>query len=221
LIILLIACAVIILILLLTNYKTLSKIKAYANDSELDILLSSLPSNISICMEMQKMIGNECIIELDDKTKSSAYIFFLNKIILSNTEKFRNSYSRVLLIAHECIHSMQSRMTHILNFIFANVMILHDIYTLITLILGICTEEYIALAILLTFIHIYFRIILETDAVYRSMTLSDKYLENKGLDKVVDKYNEIVPATINGMYFMYLLPQLLKLELFISMFILI
>jgi hypothetical protein len=185
------------------------------------MLLSALPSNLSICAEMQKMIGNECKIELDDKTKSSAYIFFLNKIILSNTEKSRISYSRILVIAHECIHSTQKSIFHILNFIFANAMILHDLYTLFLLILNACTEEHIALSILLTFIHIYFRIFLETDAVYRSVILANKYLENKGFDKVIDKYNEIVPETINAMYFTYIMPQLFKIELFISLIILI
>jgi hypothetical protein len=93
-------------------------------------------------------------------------------------------------------------------------MILYDIYILILILNGICPEAYIALVILFTFMHLYYRIILEADAVYRSLMLANKYLEGKGFDQVIEKYNEIIPSTINAMYFTYLLPQLLKIEIF-------
>jgi Zn-dependent membrane protease YugP len=208
-------CTAIIIIVLATNYRALNKLRLYAIDSELDALLSSLPSNLSVCMEMQKLIGKECKIEIDNKTKSSAYIFFLNKIILSDKEHSKNSFSRIILIAHECIHSIQNHITHILNFLFCNVMILYDLYTLALILQGICPEIHIAIVILFTFMHLYYRIILETDAVYRSMILADKYLVGKGLEHVIEKYNEIMPGVINAMYFTYLFPQLLKIEIFI------
>jgi hypothetical protein len=47
------------------------------------------------------------------------------------------------------------------------------------------------------------------------MILADKYLVGKGLEHVIEKYNEIMPGVINAMYFTYLFPQLLKIEIFI------
>ena len=45
--------------------------------------------------------------------------------------------------------------------------------------------------------------ILETDAIYRSLILARRYLSKYSLNEIADRYEEMVPKTIKGMYFKY------------------
>ncbi len=217
----LIILVLIIIMLFVLNYKSLKETKLLSSDEELDKATECLPSNAEICKELQEMLGSNSKVELDDKTKSSAFIFYLNKIILSNTESSKKDFSRVLFIAHECVHSIQDKTMHIINFTLANIKNIFDIVVFVLLILKRCSLELITISLLVSFLSFYYRIILESDAVYRSVIYSRKYLEKKGLNYVADRYEEIVPKTIKSMYFSYFIPILIRHVIFIIMFILI
>ncbi|MBQ9267474.1 MAG: hypothetical protein IJ217_04265 [Clostridia bacterium] len=206
---------VVMLALYLLNAKLLKETQRLASDEELDKVTESLPDNEEICTEIQKDLGSKCKIELDDKAKSSAYIFFLNKIILSNTESSKKNYSRVLFIAHECVHSVQDRLTHQMNFGLANIKNLYDIILLVLLLLRKGSLELIMISFLISFVSFYYRMILEADAVYRSVMVSRKYLKKRDLEYIADKYEEIVPKTIQSMYFSYIMPILARQSAFV------
>lgn len=212
---LLIVLLVIIIFLVLTNRKILIEMKQLATDNLLNEQTKNLPDNEEICKSIQRMVGSDCKIKLDNDAKSSAYIFFQNKIILSNIKSNKEDYSRVLFIAHECVHSIQNKQTHLINFILANVKNLYDIILLVFLVIGRGSLEMIAISFLISFLSFYCRMILETDAVYRSVIFARKYLENMNLNNIADKYEEIVPKTVSGMYFSYILPILTKLAIFL------
>lgn len=216
---LLILLFVVIIFLFVTNKKTLMEMKSLATDVTLNNLTKDLPSNEMICKEIQNIVGSKCDIKLDDEAKSSAYIFFQNKIILSNTKSNKEDYSRVLFIAHECVHSVQSKMMHIINFVVANIKNLYDVILFFVLILGKGSLEMITISFLISFLSFYYRITLETDAVYRSVILARKYLGNNKLSNVADRYEYIVPKTISGMYFSYITPALIRLTIFMVIYV--
>ena len=215
--ILLMLLFVVILFLIFINKQTMKDIKELSTDDTYDKQTASLPSNEIICKEIQHFLGNECEIKLDDEAKSSAYIFFQNKIILSNTEDSKKNYTRILFIAHECIHSIQSRMTHIINFVLANIRNIYDIILLVLLMIGRGSLELIMVSFLISFLSFYYRMILEVDAIYRSVIVSRKYLKENNLEFVADRYEEIIPKTISGLYFTYIVPILFKLLIFVSL----
>ena len=213
----LILIILIIIALYVLNYKTLKDTKAFASDEELDKLTEVLPSNEEICMDIGEMLGSTCKVELDNKSKSSAYIFFSDKIILSNTKSSQKNFSRVLFIAHECVHSVQEKSMHIINFILANISNLYDIFLIVLLLMRKASLELVTVSFIISILSFYYRIILETDAVYRSVIYSRKYLESKNLNVVADRYEEIVPKTISGMYFSHIMPILIRHLVFLSL----
>lgn len=212
---LLIVLFVVIIFLVLTNQKILIEMKQLATDSSLNEQTKDLPDNEEICKSIQKIVGSNCDIKLDNDAKSSAYIFFQNKIILSNTKSSREDYSRVLFIAHECVHSIQSKQVHLINFVLANIKNLYDVVLIILLLLGKGSLEMITISFLISFLSFYYRMILETDAVYCSMIFARKYLETMNLKDIADKYEEIIPKTVFGMYFSYVVPILVKIAVFL------
>lgn len=199
-----------LILLIILNFNSLKEIKKLSSDKALDDVVKNLPSNDEICYKLQEIVGSKCDVELDDNTKSSAYIFFKNKIILSNNNESKNNFSRILFIAHECIHSIQSKRDHIINFVFANIKNVFDIFLLIYLILGKGSFELIMISFMISFFSFYFRMQLEVDAVYRSVTLSRKYLSKFNLENIADKYEDIVSKTVNGMYYAYTMPTIIK-----------
>ena len=217
----LIVLLIMILILFLLSYKSLKDTKKFASDELLNEQTENLLSNDEICKEIQEMVESKCEIKLDDKAKSSAYIFFLNKIILSNTEESRKNYTRVMFIAHECVHSVQDKVTHIINFAIVNIKNIFDIVLLVLILLGKGNLELISISLLISILSFYYRIILETDAVYRSVIISRKYLEKRNMDNIAEKYEEIVPKTVQGMYFSYIMPILVRKMIFVLLFLII
>lgn len=220
----------IVLIILFKKY--MKRTIAFSSDEELDEIAKNLPDNITICREMQEDVKRKCEIQVDTDTKTSAYIFFQDKIILNNNEKSKSNFSRILFIAHECVHMLQSRVMHILNFSIANLMYAYDIIILIIILLGKGNMDYITLSIVISFAHIYIRMIMEVDAIYRSVSLSESYLNKKINEKInknymstndgnesikmkysklIERYKYIIPKTIISVYISHILPPIAKL----------
>ena len=85
----------------------MKKIKEIGTDTELDELTKKYPDNIDICKEYLKMLENEDVnIEEDRNSNSTLYLVMSNKIFIAN---LRESYTRIQTIAHECLHSIQSK----------------------------------------------------------------------------------------------------------------
>ena len=188
--------------------ETFKEMKKLSTNKEYDEIISNLPDNKSICEEIQKMINTNCEISVDNNSKSSAYIFFLNKIILSNTADSRKNFSRILFIAHECAHSTQDRKLHVANFAFKNIVNIFTIILFIVFFMKMVTLEIIICYFLVAFMSFCFNMILESDAIYRSLSISRKYLTKYNCEKIADRYEYIVSKTISGMYFRYAAPTI-------------
>lgn len=185
------------------NIKMTNEMKKLASDETYDKVIAKLPNNKEVCEEFQKILGTNCEIALDSTAKSSAYIFFLNKIILSDTEEARKNFSRILFIAHECVHSVQSKNLHVSNFILKNIVNIFTIVLLVLLCMNKITLNTLMIYFLISFISFCVNMAMESDAIYRSLILSKKYLEKRECIEVADRYEYIISKTAIGMFFRY------------------
>lgn len=185
------------------NIKMTNEMKKLASDEAYDEIVSKLPNNKEICEEFQNMLGTNCEIAVDENSKSSAYIFFLNKIILSNTADSKKNFSRILFIAHECVHSVQSKTLHVSNFILKNIVNIFTVLLFVLLCLNKITLDICTIYFLISFISFCVNMAMESDAIYRSLILSRKYLEKYNCTQIADRYEYIIPKTAIGMFFRY------------------
>lgn len=142
-----------------------------------------------ICKDILKQINNEKVnVEIDEKTKSSLYVFLTDTIYISN--KFKKGKSiddqnkvKALVIAHECAHSIQSKVQQIINFILANLEILLFIAVLTTRVFfkryDVFVNSYITVNILSIFIRWY----LEMNATINSVIITAKYMLQNNVEK--------------------------------------
>jgi len=183
-----ISCILVLIIMivlkLILNIK-FKKLKELSKENSLDSLTQRLPDNEEIGRQMLKMLDNEDVKiqkSLDEKSGTSLYLVLGNKIIIANSKNF----ARVQTMAHECLHSIQSKKMLWFNYIFSN---LYIVYTLvisaITLLGGIKNTEFqlyvIALAGLVFYI---IRSYLEMDAMIKAKFFAKEYL------KKTNKFNQ-------------------------------
>ncbi len=200
----------IIVLKFIFEYNT-KKLKHIAEDEELDNLAKAYPNNIEICKEYLKKLDNETVqIEENNQAEASLYIAITNKILIANVQK---SYTRIQTIAHECLHSIQSKKLLLFNFVFSNIYLLYFLATSILVILKILPYKMMFLAIFLILSMIYYtvRAFLENDAMIKARYLAKEYMEEKKIssqeeiDKLVkgfDKINNVGIKCVNYNLFM-------------------
>ena len=176
-------------------------------------ILKKIGNNENIASEILKYIGNSTTkVERneDPKTKSSFYNGNTDKIIIKNTDDLEDC-SRVIHIAHECIHSIQDKKLVKAHFILSNIQILYFLGIFIYFFYNRNIELRLTLLLVQLFIFIltfFIKVTLESDATYRAPNLAFEYLaekvnsnELKHFKKEVEnKLYKIVPVSYFGLY---------------------
>jgi len=204
--------------------KDLKRIKELGYDEKLKELTNKLPDNIEICKDMLKIIKNdETKIEesKDEKSTTSLYIAMSNKILIGN---IKNTFTSIQTIAHECIHSKQSKVMQKFNFIISNIIgIIYVILIAIILfnkfenpiIFGILLIAYLLLGISRLIVRSY----LEIDAMMNAKYLAKDYMESKGIllqdeiQNIIDGYDEINSVGIKFYIFVLILKFIMQIIL--------
>lgn len=155
------------------------------NDKLAQQYSEKLPENEIICKDILNSLNNkDTKVILDKEIKNSYYVFLNDRIYISDNKVNDNLYTRIVLIAHECIHSIQSKILQILNYLFSNVEVL--MFLILLGVKFITKTSNIVLLItylMVVLIAIIFRSILEFDAVKRSLNLGLEYLLSKTNEK--------------------------------------
>ncbi len=197
------------------------------DDEELDRLAKAYPSNKDICQEYLKKLNNEKVkIEEDEGAQASLYIAITDKILIANIQK---SYTRIQTIAHECLHSIQSRKLLLFNFVFSNIYLLYFVVAIILLFFKMLPYKTMFLAIFLILSMIYYmvRVFLENDAMIKARYLAKEYMEEKkissqeDIEKLVagfDKINAVGIKCINYHFFMDIMMRLFVLSVLCLLF---
>ena len=176
-------------------------------DEELAPIIEKLDDNIKVTEEILKKLNNnhtKVIKNSDEKSKLSYYNHEKDTIVMQQCEK--KEYARIVNIAHECVHTTQKRSYLVMNKLFSNIQILYFLFLAIYFFYTDNEQLKLILAmvqIFILFITLFAKIVIESDACYRSVMLATDYLEEKiGLEKA-KKYREKVEKNIYDMIPMY------------------
>ncbi len=203
------------------------ELKEIADDHELDELAKAYPTNIEMCKEYLKKLKNDKVkIEENKEAQNSLYIAITNKILIANIQK---SYTRIQTIAHECLHSIQSRKLLLFNFAFSNIYLIYFVVIGVLLFFKALPFKMMFLVIFLILGMIYYmvRIYLENDAMIKARFLAKDYMEEKQISseeeikKLVagfDKINQVGIKCTNYYFFMEIMMKLFILTILCVLF---
>jgi len=136
-----------------------------------------------------KKINNEHTkVELKEDFKGNYYSYvvdtiyiaknFGNKKVPKSVENMNKKAAELIVVCHECIHSIQNKYMHILNTIFSN---LSMILTIISIVIGVLWTSPLWLkiaTIIALLISIIIRLILEVGAINNSIKLASDIVSN-------------------------------------------
>lgn len=220
LIILLIIIAIIYFILRFVFEFNIKKIKQIGENEELDKLTEKYPQNIEICKYYLKKLNNQDVnIEENKNANSTLYLVMSNKVYIGN---LKDSYTRIQTIAHECLHSIQSKKLLWFNFIFSNIYLVYFIVISILAIFRILPHEMLFLNILMLFGFSFYsvRAYLENDAMTKARFLAKEYMEQSNIstkeeiDKIVSGFDELNDIGIRCTNFQLFSNAILKVVIF-------
>lgn len=195
--ILLIIVVMIYLVLMFFFDFNMKKLKEIAEDKVLDELTQKYPENIDICKEYLKKLNNESVkIEEDKNANATLYLVMSNKIFIAN---LKDSYIRLQTIAHECLHSIQSKKLLWFNFVFSNIYLIYFFLVCVLTIFKLLPYKMMFLNILIIFGLVFYvvRSYLENDAMIKARFLAKEYMQEKGIsnqdeiNRIIRKYDEI------------------------------
>lgn len=151
----------------------------FENDENLINIVNKLPENEVVAQEILDMLGNKTTkIEKEPSIHDSFYVDLKDTIYLADNERNNKGVSRICLIAHECKHSVQSKILQKLNFILSNLELIA--FVVFVVLMFIYNSKILLLSYLFySFISFIPRLILETNAVFSSTKIVKEYLETK------------------------------------------
>jgi len=178
--ILVVITIVILKLMLGSNKKIIMKI---ANNEKLNNIVQKLPENIDICKVILKKLRNEKVKIEEQENTNCFYFIATDKIILNKDKKY---FTRVQTIAHECIHSIQDKKILWFNYIFANLLNIFWLITIVLTIAGVITQY----ALFSYAIRSY----LEIEAMTKAKYIAKECLEEKQVketDEIVKEYEKL------------------------------
>ncbi len=213
-------CILFSIILKIVMTEKLKEIAKFKKRDDLDSISKKLPNNTTICHQILKKLKNEKVkvIEKQDYG-ANLYVVYHNEIIITDKNE---EYARLQTIAHECIHSTQSKKMLWFHFILSNISIIYYFVVLLLTIVGIIKDPMLQIAVLLFLglIHYAVRFFLEMDAMIRAEYLAKEYLtEDKNLKeeektKLLETYQKINKIGIPYTHYTYLLKLFIKIILY-------
>lgn len=224
-IVLLIIVIIMYLILRFIFDFNMKKIKELGEDKELDKLTQKYPENVEICKWYLKKLKNENVkIEEDKNSNATLYLVMSNKIFIAN---LKESYTRIQTIAHECLHSIQSKKLLWFNFIFSNIYLVYFGVICILALLKLLPMKMTFLAIFIVFSLVYYavRTYLENDAMIKARFLAKEYMQEEAIstqeeiNRIVNKYDELNDIGIRCSNFKFLSVILIKVIILIVIFL--
>lgn len=182
----------------------IKKVKEIANNKRLNELTNKFPENLDICKSILKDLNNENVkIEEEKESKTSLYLVMQNRIIIANN---RESFTRIQTIAHECIHSIQSKRMLMFNYIYSNFYLIYFALISVLTIFKIVNNTMLQVEILtiLGFIYYFIRNMLENDAMIKARYLAKEYMEQskycsiEEIKEIIDGYDKLNNIGIKG-----------------------
>lgn len=181
----------------------MKEMKKAGHNKKLDEITYKFPENKEICEAILEKLKNTKVKikeSSDNQAQASLYIAISNTIFIAN---IKDTYTRIQTIAHECLHSVQSKKLLIFNFIYSNIYLFYFTLSIILTILGIFKDIKLQIIILslLSFFYYVIRSFLETDAMTKAPYLAKEYMleyieknpicTKEEVEEIIEEYNRI------------------------------
>lgn len=162
----------------------------------MDDIIHELPENDIIAKDILNKLGNsKTKLVYDKDIKGSYYVFLNDTIYIAKNSKSSKEYSRLTLIAHECVHSIQSKVMQVLNFGFANLEIFMFFIFVIMLVITKSNNinQYVKIMYnIIAILSVIIRSILEIHASLQSIVITKGYINKYlGANKASYSYKVI------------------------------
>lgn len=140
--------------------------------------------------EILEMLGNSHtkLCEKED-FKGNYYNYITDTIYIAkdenarklpkNMEGLNQDAGRLVMLCHECIHSVQSKMMHIQNIVLSNISLIIGIAILLFKIFGKCSLIVNLIEMSMLFYVCIIRSVLELEAIYKSFEVAKKCIKEK------------------------------------------
>ncbi len=211
---------VLLLILAYIIKLNIKKVKLIGENKKLDERTKEFPSNLEICNSILKKLNNSTVkVKEDNESKTSLYVVVGDTITIAN---IKNSFTRVQTIAHECIHSIQSKRMLWFNFIYTNIYVLYFLTISVLTILKIIKnpQVYLNILILLGLVHYFIRSMLETEAMTKARYLAKEYIEENNVcskeecDEIIEQYDKLNDVGIKLVNYDILAKNIIKVIIY-------
>lgn len=199
----------------------IKKLKEIADNKELNELVKQFPENKEICEKILNQLENKTVkIKEDKESSTNLYMIYNDTILIAN---IKDTFTRIQTIAHECIHSIQSKKMLWFNFIYTNIYIIYFVLISILTITKVIKNPILSVILLIFFGMIQYavRSFLETDAMTRAPYVAKEYLEqNKVANKeeiqsIMKEYHKLNELGIKVVNYELLLKNEIKLIIYL------
>lgn len=201
------------------NFKEIKKFEIRTSE-ELECFSNKFPEDERICKDILEKLDNKDVkIKKEPEYNSCLYTIFNNTITIG---KFKQNYMKIQTLAHECIHSCQSKITLWANFIFTNIYLLYFALILIMVFLNRLpnVNTHIVILIFLSFIQYILRFTLEYEAMIKARFIAKEYIEEKNIlnkeekEKLLEEYDNVNKIGIPFMNYYTISMNIVKIILF-------
>lgn len=159
--------------------KNIKQIKKLAENKKLEELTKRIPENKEICEEMLKILDNgKTKVKESEDNKTNLYVIATDTILISNSVE---NFTRIQTIAHECIHSLQSKYLQWFHFFFS---IFWNVFYGIMIILAVLGKIensiwILSVFLLCSFTYYVIRSYLEMEAMLKAKEIAYQYLQRE------------------------------------------
>lgn len=199
----------------------IKKIKKIADNKELNELVKTFPENKEICEKILNQLENKTVkIKEDKESSTNLYMIYNDTILIAN---IKDTFTRIQTIAHECLHSVQSKKMLWFNFIYTNIYIIYFVIISILTIFKVVQNPILQIVFLILFGMIQYavRSFLETDAMTRAPYVVKEYLEQSKLaskeeiQSIMSQYHKLNELGIKVANYDLLLRNEIKLIIYL------
>lgn len=153
-------------------------------NSEISTAVANLGNNETLARSILKYLGNthtKVQKNKDENAKVSFYTCISDTITIS-INKDSKELSRFVHVAHECVHSIQNKALLLFHFLISNIQILY--FLAIFIYFFYTDQQEIKFSLLLIQVFIFFitffiKVVLESDASYRALSVASSYIESR------------------------------------------
>lgn len=221
----LIVCVITLILLkvcLNINFKQIKSFEIRCSKN-LESLSKKFPEDDKMCKAILEKLDNKDVkIKKEPEYNSCLYTVFNNTITIG---KFKQDYMKIQTIAHECIHSAQSKITLWTNFIFTNIYLLYFVVILLLAFFDKLpyTNIHIIIFIFMSFIQYILRSTLEYEAMLRARYLAKEYIEENNIlnkeemNNLLEEYDNVNNIGIPFMNYYTISMNIVKIML-VSLF---